>query len=1031
MKLTLIALIYLTLSSLLAYSPSFMRQPAVSPCGEMVCFSYMADLWVVPYEGGEAKRLTVSEGNDSTPIYSPDGQWIAFTSDRDGFRGVYKIPSEGGFAKLISDEAYLSISDWYSDSERLLGTRFDRDTRTGQYTIYTNGKRVKEVTPISHHFSKLSPDENKIIFNFRGYPYRPAYTGSLAGNLWEYDLNTQSYTQLTFTETTERYPVFSRVNPYVYFGASDGDRFQLFRVENYNFENREQLTFFDKQSVRNISIARENDRIAFERFDKLWRYDPETDEDSEIEILIKQDFLGDFTVKNSYSNAASNAAVSPNGKLVAFSYKYDLFAMPEKGGEVKRITDDQKQIGNIVILPDNKTIMFTKREKGSFILFSVDINEPDNIIPNYWSKGKYIRNMYLISERYLAIHYKVEEDNWRVALMDINTNEIIDIMQEKPVWSWFLAVTPDMEYAYYVSGEPQFGSRHLYHYDINEGTSRKLLSSLNYIGGLYLGNDEESLFMTLDSELVRLDLIPKPDFRKAEDNWDDIIEPEPEPEVEIVYPDNDDQYPYNIKFDGLESRLNTVSNFPGTNMVVEVISDTTLYYVNRSGIRYTLRRVNYWGENDEEVAAVTGSISGWTTAFNYNHDNNHFYVVVDDRLRKINPASGRVETVENKFDYEYNEIDLNVSVFEQMWTEFGNNFYDPDMHGRDWNEMYERFRPFVDKTYRVEYLSYIISEMIGELNASHTGFTPDRDRRPSRYELAFTGSTLDFSERLDKGIRFKSVYKGSTLYQKYGVRPGDLLLSVDGEEIGPETTISKLFINKVNKQIDLVIEQPDRISEITVKGLTSQQEYDLFYEDLIMRRRKLVDELSEDKIGYLHIPRMRQDKMGPFLDDLFARNHDKKAVVIDVRGNSGGRLSRQLLDILSRESRAYTTSRGYPDQMFETPNQVWDNPMVVLINQNSFSDAEIFPILFRQKGLGKVIGMPTGGGVIGTTPYTLMDGSTLRMPRTGWFTKEGVNMEGTGAEPDIFIDKSPEDRINRNDVQLKRAVEELLKKLDS
>lgn len=1035
MKFTMILLISLLINTLAAYSPSFMRQPTLSPDGNMVCFNYMTDLWIVPFEGGEAKRITVSDGEDSRPLFSPDGKWISFHSDRDGFRGVYIMPAEGGFAELVSEEAYIWISDWYADSKKLLGTRFDRDTGTGQYTVYLDGRRAKEITPISHFFSYLSPDQNKIIFNQRGNAYRPAYTGSLAGNLWEYDINTKEYTQLTFTETTERYPVYSHVNPYIYYGGSDGNRFQLYRAENYDFENSKQLTFFEKQSVRNISIARENDRIVFERFDKLWRYDPETENVEEIDIVIRQDFLGDFTVQETYTNAMNNAAVSPDGKLIAFSYKYDLFAMPEKGGEVKRITYDQKEIGDVVILPDNRTIYFTKREQGSFLLYSVDINTPDDIVLNYWSLGKYIRHIYMISERYLAIHYKMHEDSWRVAMLDIKTKEIINLIQDKAVWSWFLALAPRMDYAFYVTGDPRYGSRDLHLYDINKAESVRLFSTLDYVGGLYLGHDLQTLFLTIGSRLVRLDLTPKADVVKSEDNWDDILEREEEEEyVEIVYPDDgtdeEDKPVFRIKIDDIESRMTTISNQPGTNMAVHIISDSTLYYVNRSGNRYTLRRVNYRGENDEEIVSISGSILGWTTAFKYNHNNKHFYAVVDNKLLKINPASKRYETIQNKFDYEYCDIELNRSVFDEVWTEFGNNFYDPDMHNRDWNEMYERFKPFVDKTYRVDYLSYIVSEMIGELDASHTGFSPARQRHDSRYELAFIGCTLDFSEQKDKGIRFKSVYRGSTLHQKYGIKPGDVLLSVDGKDITPTTTISKLFEDKVGKPITLKVRQHINPRIIEVKGLTAMQEYELFYEDLIIRRRELVTELSNNRLGYLHIPRMQPERIDIFLEDIFARNRDKEGIIIDVRGNSGGRISRYLLDILTRTARAYTTSRGYPDQMFETPNHVWDRPVNLLIDQGSSSDAEIFPILFRQKELGTVIGMPTGGGVIGTVPYTLMDGSTLRMPRAGWFTKDGVNMEGTGAQPDILIDLSPEDRINNNDVQLKKAIQELLNRID-
>jgi Tol biopolymer transport system component len=174
-----------------AVEPKFMKDPSISPDGKTVCFTYMSDLWLVPFEGGEAKRITVTEADDRNPLYSPDGKWIAFTSNRDGFNGVYIIPSEGGEAKLLSRDIN-TVCDWYNDSKSLLGTRYEHGTGTGLYIAYLDGRRPKEVTPIGHHFSKLSPDNKKIIFPRNGVPERPAYQGSMKGDLWEYDIKKKS-----------------------------------------------------------------------------------------------------------------------------------------------------------------------------------------------------------------------------------------------------------------------------------------------------------------------------------------------------------------------------------------------------------------------------------------------------------------------------------------------------------------------------------------------------------------------------------------------------------------------------------------------------------------------------------------------------------------------------------------------------------------------------------------------------------------------------------------------------------------------
>ncbi len=1029
----LTVLIVLITNSLLAYSPSFMKTPGISPDGSMVCFSYMSDLWLVPFEGGEAKRITVSEGQDSFPIFSPDGKWIAFISERQGKEGIYLIPSEGGFAQPVYQGSDISLSDWYQDSERLMGTKYHYHTGWSQYELFPDGKRAREITPISHRFSKLSPCEKKIVFNLKGDPYRPAYRGSIAGNLWEYNTETGSYTQLTFTDTTARYPVYSHVDPYIYYAASDGEKFQLFRVEDYDFANPEQLTSFADWSVRCISIARENDRIVFEKFDKIWKYDPETGIAEELDLIIKQDFLPDFIKKEKYSNVASNAAVSPNGKLIAFSYKYDLFAMPEKGGEVRRLTFDQKGIDQILILEDNRTVYFTKREQGSLEIFWLDINDPEIIHKNSWSEGKYTERIFLVSPEKIAIHYKDDEEYYRVAMLDVVTGQVTEFLQEEPVWSWFLAFTPELDYAFYVVGDPQNDSRHLKLYDFHNKTSSRLFSSTSYIGRLYLGKDLKTLFMSLGEELVRIDLIPKPDFNKIEDHWDDILAELPEArKARLAIEESLKERTFRVQIAGIDKRIKTISDKPGYNYPVHIESDSTLYYVNWNYLEnnYSIRKINYEGENDKEIVSLSGRINDFQTDFKYHQENEHFYLVLDNQLLKINPQSGKKEIVKNEFSYEYDVIALNRSVFDELWAEFGYEFYDPAMHGRDWNEMYERYRPYVEHSYNMGYFSSIVDEMIGELDASHTGFYPRREGRRDQTQFANLACSFDNSTLLEKGIRFRDVYRGSTLYQKYGIREGDLLLSIDNTEINPYVSIEDLLEDKLGKEIHLKIATSTGTKDVFVKGLALWDIYELFYDDLVNRNRELVEELSDNKIGYLHIPQMSHTRVEPFLDDLFARNYDKDAIIIDVRGNGGGNLSDWLIDTLTRRSTAFTTSRAYNNELIASPSLVWDKPIALLIDENSFSDAEIFPILFQQKQLGKVIGMPTGGGVIGTGHYQLMDGSSMRMPGHGWFTKDLINMEGTGAQPDIQIEMTPENIINRDDVQIKKAVEVLFEELD-
>src|SRR5690554_1161407 len=1023
MKRVTIMLLVLVTVTIVAIEPKFPKDPAISPDGEMVCFAYMNDLWLVPFSGGEARRITVSDGRDHSPVYSPDGNWIAFTSDREGFSAIYIIPADGGQSRLVSRDV-PSASDWFNDSQRILGTRNEIQTGTGFYEVPINGERPTEITAVGHFFAKLNRSNDKIVFNMRGMPYRPAYSGNISGDLWEYDILDDSYSRLTESIYTERYPVYSHINPYIYYAASDGKLFQLFRTDNYDFENEQQLTFFKNWSIRDISIARTSDRLVFEKFDSIYRYDPLIEKTEKIDIVIRQDFLGNYQVRETYTNKMDKFAVSPDGKLLVFSYKFDLFAVPEKGGEVRQLTYDKRGIEDIVILPDNRTVYFLMRDKGYPQLYRLDIHNPEDIVKIFWSGDKYIQNIYQLFNNFLAIHYEVGEERWRVALLETNTGEIIDVMKELPVSSRFIAVTPDADYAFYVTTNPQVWTRHLHLYDMKNHTSKPLLNNSGYIGNIYLGKDLKSLFMNWGTDLARLDLQPVPDFYQEPDHWSEILEPSNGDSQNEI--DNQADRMFKIEFEGLRSRVETISSRPGFNFVVHIISDSTLYYINSNNNSHSLRKIDYYARNDEEIINFSGRMNYWQ----YCEANNHLYTILDETLYKVNPAAKRIDTITNKIEYEYNELELNKRVFDELWVEFGRNFYDPQMHNNNWDEMYTKYSPFVEYSYIIEYLSNIVDEMIGEVNASHTGFTPRSDSDSERIMTAYTGCVFDYDRLPAEGIYLKRVYRHSSLYQAHGIRDGDLLLSVDGIRITPETSILELFSDKTDKRIKMGFSTTDGLVEADIRGLSYSDHYNLYYEDWVEERREIVNDISDNRLGYIHIRRMNQTSLQQFVTDLFAENFDKDAVIIDVRFNGGGNISRQLLDILTREQRAYTTRRGYSDQWFKSPGQIWEKPLVLLINENSFSDAEIFPILFRQLGLGKVIGMPTGGGVIGTTPYRLMDGSSMRLPRTGWFTIDGVNMEGTGAIPDILVDHTPEQIIVDEDLQLQTAVDVLLDELN-
>ena len=464
---------------------------------------------------------------------------------------------------------------------------------------------------------------------------------------------------------------------------------------------------------------------------------------------------------------------------------------------------------------------------------------------------------------------------------------------------------------------------------------------------------------------------------------------------------------------------------PGKNKICYVLNDSIFYYLNTFNKKTELRKTDYFGKEDKLIKSFSVGISNIT----YNKTNKRFYYTANNAVRKFNPNKKKSETIKYSFRYQYDKLKLNEDVFEQVWNKYGREFYDPEMHGVDWRESFHRFSEYTKYAVNTDILDKILEEMMGEVNASHTRFTPRKESDFKRLYQAYGGFELDFDNRPVVGIRFDKIYRLSKLNDPYNIRSGDILLSVDGKKITENTAIAPLFTDKAGEKIKLEIAIRDSIQTIMIKGLKYFQHKNIYYDDWVYRREQIVSELSNGRIGYVHIRYMNDRSYDKFMHDFYADNYRKDALIIDVRNNGGGNTHDKILEVLTKRSYARVSRRYFDLKKHKVPHEAWERPLALLINENSFSDAEIFPAIFQQFNLGKVVGMPTAGAVIGTNPFTLFDGSKMRLPQNGWYLPDGTNLEGAGAVPDILVEPTPEQIIADDDVQLKRVVKELLKEL--
>ncbi len=1046
LRLLSIALLTLIICPLFAGEAYFAGDPAISPEGSEVCFVYDDDLWIVPFKGGVPRRITRTDSKEWNPQWSPDGKLIAFSSNREGQNYVYTMPSEGGPATVVIREN-LGISEWFSDSQNLLCTKYTLQWGSAFYKVPINGSRPILIAEVANRYATLSPDNTQIVFQQGGYSKREAYRGSANGELWLLDIASKKYTKLTNTELSELYPRFSQANNTLFFCASDGNSFQVNKVSNLNFTKATQISQLKTFSARDISVARANDRLVFEVFDGIYKYDSSKlfgDKISKLEINLAEDEWQSDIIRDNMKNTFHNYTVSPDELLVGFNYKYDSFFMPRKGGEVKQISFDHSGINSMQFL-DNRTLVLSKREKGKNRLYTAHADTVISLKPVDW-----------FGADSLGIEDFSKDDNgrWVFSYVDyfrhnkiaIADSGMVNIRPIETPWAVTtnFAINKNGTHAVYGSVRDDNYIRELYLYDMKTGENKKLLADDAWLSSLYWTPDNKSILLSRNRSIYRLDLVPRDENEFEKDNWKEIFSPtKPVSDstkttavgdstfsLDIVIEDEQKSsapQALNVVWEGLNKRLYEV--IPSTVewlFVFDVLSDSTFYYIEDATLldkNTTLKKANIYGKNIKEEANF-GKEAG-----NFSLVGKTIYYLDGSQLKSYAIPMSAKKSVVGEFDYQYDKSMLNKRVFEEAWGAFGDNFYDPDMHGKNWAQLYELYRPYVDKAKTIEEVGEIISEMIGDVNASHTGFYPRIDQQQFSNPSAWLGLELDYSSVLPEGIMVSRVYPTSRLASIFNLKEGNIITHIDGVQITPTTPVDSLLAGKIDKKIRLKYLSEGTSFDADLIGLSYSKARDLWYSYSYEQSRLLVDKLSSGRLGYIHIPAMGNSDWNTFYTELFRDNFDKEALVIDVRGNVGGHIHDQLITLLQKRRYAYSTSRSSNHIKRGEPRRAWDKPSIVLVNNDSFSDGEIFPVVYQELKLGKVVGTPSSGAVIGTWQYYLLDGSSMRMPGSGWYMVDGTNMEGTGARPDIIVENLPEDIINERDPQLERAVIELLKEL--
>lgn len=994
----------------------FARTPDISPDGKLVAFSYLGDIWTVETIGGVARPVTLHEAHDYSPVFSPDGRTIAFSSNRHGSYDVFVVPAVGGKPqRLTFDSATDLVTGWTPDGKQVLfastrGAAFPAGFEL--YTVPVEGSRVRRLSACEGKEGVFSPKGDKLAYvRGSGTWYRKGYRGSSNDDLWVCNADGTNNQQLTTFNGQDTSPMWSPDGRFVYYVSEQfGTPANVVRHDLSGKTKPQPMTLHKDEGVRRARISGNGEWIVYECGVDLWVASTrEGQPPRKLAIEVHADDKTNPEHTKTFTSGASEYAVSPDEKHVAFVVHGELFLMPLSGGKATRLTDHPAYDHGIAWSPDSKKIIFASDRGGHEDLYLLEPDDPEH--PQLVKAHKF-KTTRLTDTPEGEVGVSFAPNGKRVVfiragkLWSINpdgTDPKVVVPHTQVIdYDW----SPDAEWIAYARMDGSFASE-MYIMPAEGGEAKNVTRYATFNAGITWSYEGKKIaFLSQrrsDTSLYVLSL-QKPAVEGApeskEIDWDDIHLRVKQP---AALPADEGA----ISMDGSKVAFRSHSN-----------DGDDLWVANANGGQMT--RMTHTKAQPHQIQ--------WSRRLPdliYFRDGNGML-----RLGKASMGEPAAVPFQAKMiirqDEEYQEM------FEQSWRALREQFYDVKFHGIDWYAVRDKYRPAVKHVALKEDLYALISLMLGELNASHLGIQghaskPDETTADLGllFDESYSGPGLKIAEVLKHGPADK---RGLNL------KPGDVIGVLDRVELNEKTNLSRLLNDKAGETVVLQVSSspnPDfrdakAWRRVEIQAAPREELSKWMYERWVDRNAKRVAEMSKGKFGYIHIPSMDDAGLDRFVRALYSDNFDKEAIVLDVRFNSGGFTHDQVLNYLGgKQHTLFRQRHGSEGWVLRSNDRKWAKPLVLLINQRSYSDAEIFPNAFRTLGLGKLVGQPTGGYVIGTTSIRLIDGSSFRVPRTGVYTLKGVNMDKEGVAPDVLVETHPDQLAKGIDLQIDKAVEVL------
>lgn len=1055
----------------------WLRAPAISPDGGTVVFSYRGNLWKVPASGGTARPLTLHEGYDTAPVWSPDGTRIAFASDRYGNFDVFVMPAAGGEAvRLTFHSADDTPTSFTPDGRAVLFSSarldapanilFPTPAQPELYRVSLEGGMPEQVltTPAQHAAfdragARLAYSDQK------GYemPWRKHDTSSFARSVWVWEVEANRHTRLTALGADDRQPVWSPDETALFYLSERAGSFNVWRLDLAVPETPVQVTSHDTHPVRFLSISQRGD-LCYAWDGEIWVRPAGSETSRRIEVTVAADGRRNQVARQEVSSEISEFAVSPNGREIAFVARGEIFVTATEHNVTRRITNTPEQERSVSFSPDGRSLLYAGERDGSWNLYRMDLTDPEE--PAFFNATAMAERPVLVSPAE-TFQPRFSPDGKEVAYLEERTTLKVLTLATGATRT---VLPGDLNYSY-ADGDQWFewspDGKWLAVEYLSPGrwSSEAGLVSASGSGEVFnlsrsgyedvrprFARKGEVVYWASDRHGARMHagwpreydifaafLTPAAwdRYRLDEAAFAQLLEREKEqekkkPEAEkgkertgaAVAPELPE--PVKVELAGIADRTVRLSLHSASLAAAELTGDgETLVYLARFEKGFDLWKVVPRKKEVKLLAKLDAEQAGFTL----DREGKKAFVLAGNRLTTVDLDSGKTTPVQASAVMELDAAAERAYLFEHAWRQTLKKFYVEDLHGVDWAAMkdaYARFLPHIDNNHD---FAELISELQGELNASHTGGRY-RPTRPQGDQTAALGFFPDPDHRGD-GVRIAEVMEGSPLQQAgTRVRPGVVITSMDGVPIPAGSNWYLLLNHKAGAPMRLGLLDPaGRRWEETVRPITWGEQGRLLYQRWVRTRRAEVDRLSGGRLGYAHIRGMNDGAYREIFEEIFGLAVNKEAIVLDTRFNGGGNLVEALTVFLSGEVYFRAVPRG--QEIGVEPGQRWTKPSIVVMNEGNYSDAHCFPAAYTSLGLGKTVGMQVPGTCTSVWWERLQDRTlTFGIPQVGYLDREGDLTENKHLDPDYEVEMNPARAAAGRDDQLEKAVEVLLAALD-